>query len=158
MANVKSFKADVSSITPVSERRAKAWNISFETIYDGRFTLSAQLIKPNYLVIHSHWCNITVSLEAYPLFQRSVLLHMVFQKNFKKYIIWKQTKWYYYLIILIKDRRNIFWPVKDFRVEAHVFLCECKNIQKIRQSIEWLLQKNGYRYDHLMEYSPKPLL
>ena len=86
MANVKSFKADVSSITPVSERRAEVWNISFETIYDGRFTLSAQLIKPNYLVIHSHWCKITVSLEAYPLFQGSVLLHMVFQKNFKKCI------------------------------------------------------------------------
>ena len=34
--------------------RANARNVSFETLYDGQFTLSTQLITPNYLVIISH--------------------------------------------------------------------------------------------------------
>ena len=28
-------------------------NLAFETLYGGQFTLSTQLIKPNYLVIHA---------------------------------------------------------------------------------------------------------
>ena len=32
-------------------RRANTWNVSFRSLYGGQFTLSTQLIKPNYLVI-----------------------------------------------------------------------------------------------------------
>ena len=35
--------------------RAKAQNISFETLNGGQFMLSTLLIMPNYLVILSHW-------------------------------------------------------------------------------------------------------
>ena len=40
---------------------------SFETLYGGQFTLSTQLIKPNYLVVLSHQCSTIVSIETYPL-------------------------------------------------------------------------------------------
>ena len=46
---------------------ANAPNISFETLNSGQFMLTIQLIIPNYLVILSHWCSITVSWETYPL-------------------------------------------------------------------------------------------
>ena len=48
-------------------RRAKTRNYSFETLYSGQFTLSTELITPNYLVILSHRRSTTFSLEAYPL-------------------------------------------------------------------------------------------
>ena len=50
----KSFKADVSSVSPVRQRewqRADALKVSFETLYSGQFTLSTQLIILNYLVL-----------------------------------------------------------------------------------------------------------
>ena len=72
MATIKGFKADVSSINPLSEQmvksiwqRAGTWNVSFETLYGGQFMLSTQLIIPNYPVILSHWCSTTVSIETY---------------------------------------------------------------------------------------------
>ena len=37
-------------------------------LYDGQFTLSTQLIEPNYRFILSHQRITTVSLEKYPLF------------------------------------------------------------------------------------------
>ena len=46
MATVKSFKGNVSSVSPSSE-----WNGSFETLYGGQLPLSTQLIILNYLVI-----------------------------------------------------------------------------------------------------------
>ena len=49
-------------------RRANARNICFETLNSGQLTLSSQLIAPNYLVILSHRCSTTVSLETYPLY------------------------------------------------------------------------------------------
>ena len=47
-------------------RGTSARNVSFETLNDGQFTLSTQLIIPNYLAILSHRCSTTVSLETYP--------------------------------------------------------------------------------------------
>ena len=44
--------------------RAYAWNISFETLYSGQFTLSTQLIILNYPVKLLHWHNTTVSMET----------------------------------------------------------------------------------------------
>ena len=49
------------------------WNISFVTLYSGQFTLSTQLIKPNYPVVLSHWRSATVSSETYPLHPTSPL-------------------------------------------------------------------------------------
>ena len=48
-------------------RRAYARNISLKTLYSRQFTLSTQLIIPNYLVILSHRRSTTVSWETYPL-------------------------------------------------------------------------------------------
>ena len=48
MTIVKSFRADVSSVTPLSERMANARNVSFGTFYGGLSTLSTQLIIINY--------------------------------------------------------------------------------------------------------------
>ena len=42
-------------------------NISFETLNGGQFALPTQLIILNYLVILSHQCSTTVSLESYSL-------------------------------------------------------------------------------------------
>ena len=59
---------------------ANAPNISFETLNSGQFMLSIQLIIPNYLVILSHWCSITVSWETYPLPHSELhLLHSLHQ-------------------------------------------------------------------------------
>ena len=44
LGTVKSFKADVSSVTPSLERMANARNVSFETLHGSLFTLSTQLI------------------------------------------------------------------------------------------------------------------
>ena len=55
------------------KRRANGWNISFVTLYSGQFTLSTQLIKPNYPVVLSHWHSTTVSSETYPLHPTSPL-------------------------------------------------------------------------------------
>ena len=52
---------------------ANGWNISFVTLYSGQFTLSTQLIKPNYPVVLSHWHSTTVSSETYPLHPTSPL-------------------------------------------------------------------------------------
>ena len=49
------------------------WNISFATLFGGQFTLSTQLIKPNYPVVLSHWRSTTVSSETYPLHPTSPL-------------------------------------------------------------------------------------
>ena len=49
------------------------WKISFVTLYSGQFTLSTQLIKPNYPVVLSHWHSTTVSSETYPLHPTSPL-------------------------------------------------------------------------------------
>ena len=38
LATVKSFKAHISSVSPLSEQLANTWNISFETLYSGQFT------------------------------------------------------------------------------------------------------------------------
>ena len=46
MATVKSFKADISSVNPLSFTQ----NFNFETLYIGQFTLSTQLIILNYLL------------------------------------------------------------------------------------------------------------
>ena len=59
MATVKCLKADVSGVSPLSFAR----NVSFETLYGDQFTLSTQLIKPDYLDILPHRHNTTVSLE-----------------------------------------------------------------------------------------------
>ena len=51
MVTITSFKADISGISPLSSlwQSADAWNasqhVSFETLYDGQFTLSTQLTK-----------------------------------------------------------------------------------------------------------------
>ena len=54
LATIKSFKADVFSVNPLSEKMMRglsAQNVSFETLYSSQFTLkSTQLIIPNYLV------------------------------------------------------------------------------------------------------------
>ena len=47
-------------------RRANPQNVSFETLNGGKFTLSTQLIIPNYLVILSHRRGNTVSLKHCP--------------------------------------------------------------------------------------------
>ena len=49
-----------------------AWNVSFETIYDGQSTLSTQLIKPNYLVVLLLRRSNTVSFETYPLYSNNL--------------------------------------------------------------------------------------
>ena len=61
-------------------RRANARKISFETLNGGQLTLSPQLIAPNYLVMFSHRCNTTVSLETY-LHHTVWLLVNVFNKQ-----------------------------------------------------------------------------
>ena len=42
-------KSGAGSVGQSERRRANARNFSFETLYDGQFTLSTQSIKPNYL-------------------------------------------------------------------------------------------------------------
>ena len=46
LTTVKSFEADISGVSPLSERRTDARNVSFETLYGGQFTLSTLLMKP----------------------------------------------------------------------------------------------------------------
>ena len=46
MATVKSFKADISSVNPLSFTQ----NFNSEILYIGQFTLSTQLIILNYLL------------------------------------------------------------------------------------------------------------
>ena len=43
-------------------RRANARNVSFETLNSGQFTLSTQLIIPNYVAIVSYWRSTKLSL------------------------------------------------------------------------------------------------
>ena len=62
---------------------AKAWNISFKTLYSGQIMLPIQLIIPNYLVTLSHWRSITVSLETSPLY---LLICLLMSINHKKCI------------------------------------------------------------------------
>ena len=62
LAIVKSYKADVSSISPSSERME-----CFVTLYGGQFTLSTQLVILNYPVTLSHRRSNTISLETDPL-------------------------------------------------------------------------------------------
>ena len=66
MATVTSFKADILSITPSSEWGANTQNISYKTLYSSYFMLATQLKIPNYLVILSHRCSSSVSLETNP--------------------------------------------------------------------------------------------
>ena len=68
----RSVKSDVSSVIPSSAlcqgaKRLKRRNVSFETLYIGQFTLSTQLMIPNYPVILSHRYSTIVSSESYPL-------------------------------------------------------------------------------------------
>ena len=53
LAAVKSFKADVSSVSASSSLwlRDDARNVSFKTLYGGQITFSTQSIKPNYLIL-----------------------------------------------------------------------------------------------------------
>ena len=78
LATVKSFKVDISSISPLSElwQWNYAQNVSFETLYGGQFTLSSWLIILNCPVILCHQCSTTVSLETNPL------------NSMKKYFDW----------------------------------------------------------------------
>ena len=48
--------------------KANVWNVNFETLYSGQFTLSTQLIILNYPVILSYRRSTTVSLETYSLY------------------------------------------------------------------------------------------
>ena len=48
---------------------------ALETFCDGHFTLTTQLIKPNYLVI-PQLCSNTVSLGTYPLYSKYKFLHL----------------------------------------------------------------------------------
>ena len=70
MATVKSKKADVSSVSPSSERwtKANARNVSFFTLYGGQFTFSTQLLTLNYL-LYSPTDAVPVSLETYTLYK-----------------------------------------------------------------------------------------
>ena len=47
--------------------RADTQKVNCETLYDGQFILSTQLIKQNFLVIFPHKCSTTVSSETYSL-------------------------------------------------------------------------------------------
>ena len=49
-------------------RRANARNVRFETLYGGQFTLSTQLIIPNYPDILFYRRSTTVSLETCPIY------------------------------------------------------------------------------------------
>ena len=51
----------------LTPKRLKRRNVSFETLYIGQFTLSTQLMIPNYPVILSHRDSTTVSSKSYPL-------------------------------------------------------------------------------------------
>ena len=73
LTSVESFKADLSSVIPSSvhkgltPKRLKRQDVSFETLYIGQFTLSTQLMIPNYPVIISHRDSTAVSSKSYPL-------------------------------------------------------------------------------------------
>ena len=67
-ATLKSFKADVSSVGPLSERMTKGSkrsNVGFGTLYSGRFILSTRFIILNFPVIL--WRSTTVSWETFSL-------------------------------------------------------------------------------------------
>ena len=71
MATEKSLKADVSSVSPSSNRsdeRLTLQTSAFKLFTVANFTLSTQLITRNYPVILSHRRSTTVSLETYPLY------------------------------------------------------------------------------------------
>ena len=51
----------------LTPKRLKRRNVSFETLYIGQFTLSTQLMIPNYPVILSFRDSTTVSSKSYPL-------------------------------------------------------------------------------------------
>ena len=57
------FVGDVSSVSLSSERQNDGEGLTLETLYADQFTLSTQLIIPNYLVILSHRHLETVSLD-----------------------------------------------------------------------------------------------
>ena len=62
----------------ISERRANARNVSFETLHGSQFMLSTQMIIPNYFVILSHRRSSIVSSETDPLysFRISIILSL----------------------------------------------------------------------------------
>ena len=67
-------KADISSVTTFvranriySDEGLMLKTSAFKSLYSGQFTLSMQLIKPNYLVIHPTDAA-PVSFETYPLY------------------------------------------------------------------------------------------
>ena len=68
-------KADVASVSPSSEETS-----TFESLYGGQFTLSTQLIKPNYLVIlpptlhHSFFRNLPPPPPLHPTWFYSLFL------------------------------------------------------------------------------------
>ena len=78
LAFVKSFKADVSSVSPSSER-----NVSFETLYGVKITLPTQLIMPTYLIyLQNHRGEqidylLNVKAKASNLWQNSILVRLV---------------------------------------------------------------------------------
>ena len=67
------FRALAPRLSPW--RRANARNVRFETLYGGQFTLSTQLIIPNYPDILSYRRSTTVSLETCPIYS---VLHVWF--------------------------------------------------------------------------------
>ena len=78
LAFVKSFKADVLSVSPSSER-----NVSFETLYGVKITLPTQLIMPTYLIyLQNHKGEqidylLNVKAKASNLWQNSILVRLV---------------------------------------------------------------------------------
>ena len=64
----------------ISERRANARNVNFETLHGGQFMLSTQMIIPNSFVILSHRRSAIVSSETYPLysFRISIILSLLY--------------------------------------------------------------------------------
>ena len=84
-------------------RRANVWNVSFETLYGGQFTLPTQLIKPNYL-------NICCSR----LSSNEVLRHFTFQLNVPPGILIGFLRKSWVLLELNKLLKNQrFWSKQD---------------------------------------------
>ena len=67
----------------ISERRANARNVNFETLHGGQFMLSTQMIIPNSFVILSHRRSAIVSSETYPLysFRISIILSLYYLRS-----------------------------------------------------------------------------
>ena len=131
-------------------RKAHAPNVSFETLNGSQFTLSTQLVLPNYPVILPHRLNTTIFLETDPLYSCTKLvdsflvslLLLYFLKNHSTLITLLSHTSNYQTLCRLTSSNDLWVLIAKYWSE---FLVESK-IHITKQS---KVNNNGFMYNLL---------